>query len=186
MEEHLFTTQGQAYRIRIAPAAEFATEIEAILAFLIPRAHVEEKYLRNHVPRALVLAVADFEGAIVSVCALKDVNHVHSESVRNSSGYPLPLDLPELGYAATNEHHFGRQLGRHLNEQIILRIKGEAFATVRVGNVAEVRNIRRCHFCPRGQTWDRVDNGGKPYQIALWVRRANAPPNCDGSPEGVT
>lgn len=178
----MFTTQGVKYRIRIASAAEFRTEIEAVLAFLIPRAHVEERYLRSSVPRALVLAVADFKGAIVSVCALKDVNHLHSQSVRKDSGYPLPLDLPELGYAATDEHHVRRHLGRHLNEQIIPRIKGEAFATVRVGNLAEERNIRRCHFHPEGQPWDRVGNRGKPYQIALWIRRANAPPNCGGSP----
>jgi hypothetical protein len=89
-----------------------------------------------------------------------------------------------LGYAATDKSHAGRGLGRHLNEQIIPRINGEAFAAVRVGNVTEERNIRRCHFHRVDKPpWDRVDDDGKPYQIALWVRSPTAPPNCDGSPE---
>lgn len=170
MEEHAFESHDVKYRIRIGPGAEFANEIESILAFLVPRAHVKAKFLIRHIPGAQVLAIAETDGEIVSVCALKGVNREHTSSVVAESAYPLELDRLELGYAATHEEHAGRGLGSHLNAEILSRTETAVYATVRVGNSVEERNLRRCDFCQAGEPWKRTDESGGEYAIRLWIR----------------
>jgi len=181
MEEHEYR-EPTTYRIRVGTGTEFQSEMQRIIAFLIPRAHVEERYLRRNVPRARLLAIAESDGDIVAVCALKGENADHNGSVSIESGVDIPSDLLELGYAATHEKHVNRGLGKHLNEQIVGRVSGAMYATVHVDNVPEERNLRRCHFRPVGERWERRDHAGKPYQIRLWMRNADAPVKCNGSP----
>jgi len=183
MSEYDFESQSAKYRIRVASGADFGTEMAAILSFLIPRAHVSGKYLRRYVPHVQILAVADVTGEIVSVCALKSANPEHTASIARDSGYPLAMDLPELGYAATHEQHAARGLGKGLNAEIVSRTEGAAYATVRNGNFWEERNLRRCHFHRVGELWERAGADGEPYAIGLWIRDADAPRNCDGLPD---
>ena len=179
MDQNIFESDGFTYRVRVGAGKEFHDETESILTFLDGRAHVKRKYLDKNIPNATLLAVAYHGDDIVAVCALKGENGDYTFGIGSKADYPLSRDLPELGYAVTIEQHRGRDLGKQLNKEIITRVGGAMYATVRVGNVPEERNLRRCHFRSVGKHWQ-----GNVDMLGLWIRDTDAAANCDAAPDG--
>ena len=154
------------YQVEVGTPDEFRFDLPAIEALLERRGHVALRFLQRNLLKARVIAVARYGKEIVSVCMLKGPNPNHNASIRKQSGYPLPPDALELGYAATDEQHTRRGLGRRLNEEVLSRAGDMAFATVRMANEDEQRNLERSGFRPEGAPW----KGDGPYEVGLWVR----------------
>jgi RimJ/RimL family protein N-acetyltransferase len=156
----------QGYRTEIGTPDEFTADLPGIEALLERRGHVPLRFLRENLPRAIVIAAVRHGKDVVAVCVLKGLNIQHNKTVSDRSGYPLAPNDPELGYAATDERHTRRGLGSRLNQEVLSRAGDMVYATVRICNEDEQRNLERCGFRRERNSW----KGDGDYEVGLWVR----------------
>jgi ribosomal protein S18 acetylase RimI-like enzyme len=114
-----------------------------------------------------VIAAARHRDEIVAVCILKGVRPSYNASIAGKSKYSLRPDTPELGYAATHPQHEKRGLGSRLTQEVLKRAAGDVFATVRMTNSGEQRNLERLGFRREREHW----KGDGQYNVGLWVRK---------------
>src|ERR1700733_2292514 len=155
------------YQFEIGTTGDFQAEHEAIAALVASRGQVDVEKVREHLPAATIVAVARHNGTIVSVCVLKGAR-AYNRRVRRKSGFPLGYDVPDPGYAARRTDHEGKRLGRTLHNEILKRVEGDVFATVRSTNPTEPGILERRGFQREGRPW----KGQGDYTIVLWYRKA--------------
>jgi hypothetical protein len=160
------TTPG--YLFEVGKPEEFGRELAAIEALISSRDEVDQEALHQHLPHAARIAVARAGAGreIVSVCVLKGDRPEHNKRVARKSDYGLEPATPEMGYAATAASHERRGLNGRLIDAVLHCVDGAVYATCRMTNEAEQRNLCRRGFRSQGTSW----KGRGDYQVGLWVR----------------
>jgi RimJ/RimL family protein N-acetyltransferase len=124
---------------------------------------LDERFVRDGMPKSRLVAVAKRRGQIVGVAVIKGDNRDHARTVARESKFAFPPETPELGYVSVDGAHKNQHLSTRLIEALLSRQTGPLYSTTRSDRIKHI--LGKLGFTERGEHWQ--GRKGKP-KLSLW------------------
>jgi len=148
-------------------AGKFLTEqeLDECISFLQEQGAVQYfKTARQRLKSALITVTLTEGPNLVGMGVIKDRSPKYNEKISERSGYPLHLDMCEIGYIGVAEACRGQGLATQIVKQL-LKYEERIYATT--SNLHMMYIFRREGFYPQGHPWRSKE--GK--ELTLWVKQ---------------
>jgi predicted GNAT family N-acyltransferase len=153
---------GSDYTVRTCKPGELSDEELKACVSIIKDAGAVDVNLEK-LRRAQLLAVARKSNEIVGVGSIKRVRVDYASRIATRSGFPFPVETPELGYVAVSEQHRGQGLSHRLVGVLLAGLQSGLFATTYDERMK--KTLAGAGFVQKGGEWS-----GREHQLSLWLK----------------
>jgi hypothetical protein len=166
MDETPKQPSAQAYTVSLCTVGDLSpAELARCIKLVAEGDALDERYVKEGLPKARMVAVARRDGQIVGVGVIKGDSADHARTVARESKFAFAPETPELGYVSVDEDHKDQHLSTKLVEALLSRQSGPLYATTRSERIRHV--LGKFGFAEKGDHWE--GRKGKP-KLSLWIK----------------